>query len=229
MKTNKLPSDIVKLLPAPGPGDLTPELLERLPRAVRREFLSRVPREKFETMVDQVVGWIDQMEMAHRMTPEAWQRRLENSIRPALFAGKLSVMQVIAAAERCRAIDVALRKTLVEGDLPANIATLPALQAYGDRALLRDITADPPGFEDNYPRDVGITILMTLAMVKWPYLGKRVKNPASKHVSASMVVAEALNRRHIVNITHHAVVKVFDSYDLIVARMMGRLEGLISA
>ena len=95
--------------------------------------------------------------------------------------------------------------------------------------MLRNITVDPPGFEDNYPRDVGITILMTLAMVRWPYLGKRVRNPTSKHVSASMIVAEALRRRHIVNITHHAVVKVFDSYDLIVARMMGRLESLISA
>ena len=161
------------------------------------------------------------------MTTEAWQRRLEDSIRPALLAGKLSAMQVVAAAERCRVIDVALRKILVEGDLPDHIAGLAALQAYKDRALLRDITVDPQGFEDNYPRDFGITVLMTLAMVRWPYLRKSVR-PASRHPSASMIVAEALNRRDITNITHHAVVKVFDSHDQIVARMLGRLEGLIS-
>jgi hypothetical protein len=228
MKLTKLPADIVKRLPSPGPGYLTPDLLESLSRADRRELLSRVPREKFEPMVETVVGWIDQMEMAQGVTPEAWQRRMESSIRPALLAGKLSVMQVVAAAERCRAIDLALRKIVVEGDLPADIAALSALQAYKDRALLRDITVDPPGFEDNFPRDIGITVLMTLTMVRWPYLGKRVKNPASKQVSASMIVAEALKRRSIGSITHHAVVKIFDSYDLIVGRMMGRLESLIS-
>ena len=165
--------------------------------------------------------------MADKMTTEAWQRRMQDSIRPALLAGKLSVMQVIAAAERCRAIDLALRKILVEGDLPDDIAALSALQAYKDRALLRDITVDPQGFEDNYPRDFGITVLMTLTMVRWPYLRKSV-SPASKKLSASMIVAAALNRRHIANLTHHAVVKIFDNHDLIVARMMGRLEGLIS-
>jgi hypothetical protein len=30
MKLNKLPPDIVKALPSPGPGYLTPDLLERL-------------------------------------------------------------------------------------------------------------------------------------------------------------------------------------------------------
>ena len=100
MKANKLPSEIVRLLPKPGPGYLTPDLLESLSRADRRELLSQVPRETFEAMVETTVGWIDHMKMAHGMTPEAWQRRMEDSIRPALLAGKLSVMQVVSC---CRA------------------------------------------------------------------------------------------------------------------------------
>lgn len=226
MKLNKLPSDIVKCLPSPGPGYLTPDLLERLSRADRRKLLSLIPRERSEVMVEAVVGWIDQNQMADKMTTEAWQRRLQDSIRPALLAGKLSAMQVVAAADRCRAVDVALRKILVVGDLPADIAALPALQAYKDRALLRDITVDR-GFEDNYRRDFGITVLMTLTMVRWPNLPKSVR-PRSKRLSASKVVSTALIRRQIANLTPDAIVKIFDNHDLIVARMMGRLEGLIS-
>lgn len=227
MKLNQLPPDIVKCLPQPGPGYLTPDLLERLSRADRRKLLSLVPREKFEMMVETVAGWSDQM--ADKMTPEAWQRRMQGSIRPALLAGKLSVMQVVAAAERCRAIDLALREILVVGDLPADIASLPALQAYKDRAMLRDITVDPQGFEDNYPRDFGITVLMTLTMVRWPNLPKSVR-PGSKKPSAAKVVAAALvlDHRCIASLTPYAIVKIFDNHDPVMARMMGRLESLIS-
>ena len=64
---------------------------------------------------------------------------------------------------------------------------------------------------------------MTLTMVRWPYLRKSV-SPASKKLSASKIVAAALNRRHITNLTHHAVLKVFDSHHLIA----GRLASLIA-
>jgi hypothetical protein len=218
MKPNRLPPDILKLLPPPGPDHLSPGLLEELSPGDRKKVLDRVPREKPEAMVDHVVGWIDMMN--NWMTTEHWHRRLQDSIRPALLAGKLSVMQVIAAAEKNRQIDLALRKILVVGDLPADVASLPALQAYKDRALLRDITTNPSNRPqaDYIDRDIGIATLMTLSMVRWPYLRKSVSR-ASRKPSASKIVAAALSRRGI-SLTPDGVLNVFDNYDLLVGRVV---------
>jgi hypothetical protein len=224
MRLNRLPPEILELLPPPGEDELSPGLLEKLSPADRRKILNLVPREKPEVMIDIVAGWAD--EMAAKMTTEAWQHRLRDSIRPAVLAGTLSTMQVIAAAERCRQIDLALREMLAEDlDLPGDVAAATALRAYMQKALLRDVTVDAPGHpEDNFARDMGITVLMTLTLVRWPYLRKSASR-ASKRLSASEIVAAALNRRHITNITHGSVVKIFDSHD----RIVDKLAGLIPA
>ena len=118
-------------------------------------------------------------------------------------------------------MDLALREILAEGiKVPGDIAT--ALDEYRRRALLRDITTSRHS-EDNISRDIGIIILMTLSMVKWPNLDKSVSH-ASKKPSHSKIVAAALNRRGVTDVTHHSVVKIFNSYDLIA----GRLASLIA-
>jgi hypothetical protein len=219
MKPNRLPPEILKRLPPPGPDHLSPALLESLSPTDRRELLSQVPREKFEVMVDHVVTcWAE--EMAVKMTTEAWQRSLRDSIKPAVLAGTLSTLQVTKAAEHSRQVDLALRDMLAEGlDLPGDVAATTALRAYMQEAIRRDITVDPPGQPaDNFSRDIGITILMTLTMVRWPYLRKSASR-GSKRPSASQVVAAALNRCRIANLTHHAVVKIFDDHDKIVGRV----------
>lgn len=223
MKPNPLPPDILKLLPPPGDDHLSPDILNQLSSSELLDCLSLVPREKIAVMVETVVGWSDQI--AAKMTTEAWQRRLRDSIRAAVLSGTLPTLRLITAAEHCRAIDLALREILAEGiKVPGDIAAT-ALDNYQRRALLRDITTNSAGHpEDNFSRDIGITILMTLVMVRWPYLRKSVSR-ASKKPSASKIVAAALNRRGVTNVTHGTILKIFNSYDLIA----DRLAGLIAA
>ena len=223
MKPNPLPPDILKLLPPPGIDDLSPDILNQLSPPELKDCLRLVPRETTAVMVETVAAIADQI--AAKMTTEAWQRRLRDSIRAAVLSGTLPTLRLITAAEHCRPIDLALREILAEGiKVPDDVAAA-ALGDYQRRALLRNITTNSAGHpEDNFSRDIGITVLMVLTMVKWPYLRKSVSK-ASKKPSASKIVAAALNRSGVTNVTHDTILKIFNSYDLIA----DRLAGLIAA
>ena len=61
MRLNRLPPEILKLLPPPGDDDLSPGIMEKLSPADRRKVLSLLPREKPEVMIEIVAGWADEM------------------------------------------------------------------------------------------------------------------------------------------------------------------------
>lgn len=194
MKPATLPADLAKFLPSP---DVAAEL-ELMPRMTEKD------------MVAEVTGWIDRV--ADMMTSEAWRQLLRASVRKAVLGGTLPVLQVTKAAETNREIDLALRELVAEQlDVAGDIATTTAWRSYVQRMALRDITPDARGRkDDNVRRDIGVAVLMTITMARWPYLRKH---------RAGDIVAKALSRRHVAGIGHKQAVRLFDQYDRIVGRV----------
>jgi hypothetical protein len=205
------------------PQDLPREIRQEIEKRVPVELLERLPeppRESDEQMIAAVTAWVALIEQG--MTSEAGQRSLRDAVRSCVRAGTLPTLQVIRAAERYRDIDMALREMIAEGldsDMPEMTRT--SLKACQQQAVMRDITTDPPGNNlANYKRDIGIAVLMSLTMVQWPYLRKS-QNRISKKTSASSIVAQALNRRHLTNIGPGRVVEIYDEFDQIAKRLSG--------
>jgi hypothetical protein len=203
------------------PQDLPREIKQEIEKRVPLELLENLPeppRESDEEMVAKVTSWVALIEQG--MTSEAGQRRLRDVVRSCVHAGTLPSMQVIKAAERYRAIDMALREMIAEGldsDLPELART--SLKAFQQQAVMRDITTDPPGNkQSNYARDIGIAVLLSLTMIRWPYLRKS-QNRISKKTSASAIVAEALNRRHLTSFGPGRVVEIYDEFDQVAKRL----------
>lgn len=208
------------------PQNLPPEILKHLPVELLKS-LPDPPRETEEQMIATVAIWVDHI--ADGMTVEAGQRPLRNAIRSCVRDGTLPTLQVIKAAERYREIDMALRELIAEGlDSAEGMTELSrtSLKAFQQQAMLRDITKDPKGHNlGNYNRDIAIVVLMALTMVCWPYLRKS-HNRASKKVSASYIVSEALNRRRVTNISATRVVEIYDDCHLIAERLSGLVPAL---
>ncbi|MBR0823747.1 hypothetical protein [Bradyrhizobium liaoningense] len=200
MKHAALPADLAKFLPSP---EVAAEL-ELMPRMAERD------------MVAAVAGLVDIV--ADLMTTDAWRQLLRASVRKAVLGGTLPMLQVTKAAETNREIDLALRELVAEQlDVPGDFATTTAWRSYIQRMALRDITPDARGRkDDNVRRDIGVAVLMTITMARWPYLRKN---------RAGDIVARALSRRHVASIGYKQAVRLFDQYD----RIVGRVARLIPA
>ncbi len=175
---------------------LPPEIMREIDRHVPLELLKALPepsRETKEQMIATVTGWVDGI--ADRLTVEAGRLPLRNAIRSAVRDGTLPTLAVIKAAERYREVDIALRELIAEGlDQDDGMPELSrtSLRSFQQQAILRDITVDPKGQTavHNWHRDIGIAALMTVTLLRFPYL-KKGQNRASKNPSAGYIVAEA--------------------------------------
>jgi hypothetical protein len=169
--------------------------------------LTQLPATVIEAeAVNTVADWIDRVAAA--LTSETARLVLRKHIRDMLRQGAISTMQVIEAAEAGHEdADIALRELLVEmsdrGEIPG-----AALRHYGQKALLRAPVTYPPGrnLADTWLRDIGIAVLVTLAVERWQMPATR--NRASNRPSACSMVSEALGRRGH-NIGERRVEKIF--------------------
>jgi hypothetical protein len=201
------------------PQDLPREIKQEIEKRVPLELLENLPeppRESDEEMVAKVTSWVALIEQG--MTSEAGQRRLCDVVRPcsrghlAVYAGDKGG----GALPRYRH-GVARVAEGLDSDLPELART--SLKAFQQQAMMRDITTDPPGNKlSNYARDIGIAVLLSLTMIRWPYLRKS-QNRISKKTSASAIVAEALNRRHLTSFGPGRVVEIYDEFDQVAKRL----------
>jgi hypothetical protein len=192
---------------------LPPGLLDAL------SALPEPPRETKAEMIATVEGWIDII--ADKMTVEAGRRPLRDAIKRCVRDGELPTLAVVKAAAKYREVDLALREILAEKEAEGGELPL-ALSSFRQQAVLRDITVDPkgPNLANYYHRDIAICVLMDFAQVRWPWLRKS-QNRASKKVSRSYIVSEALNRRQVANVTPARIVEISDDLDQIAKRLSG--------
>jgi hypothetical protein len=150
---------------------------------------------EIDTMVNTVAHWVDVV--GAMLTSDAGHLLLRNHIRRMLREGAIETLKVIAAAEQGhRDADLALRELGAEmldrGEMPN-----ATLRSYLVKALVMAPVMYPEGegrdIADNWTRNVGIAVMVSLAMAQWHL--KRNRNPATKRPSASTIVALALRKR----------------------------------
>jgi hypothetical protein len=167
-------------------------------------------------MVSTVRNWVGLVGEA--MTAEAGRTVLRTYIRDMLRRGTIPTMQVIAAAEAGhRDADLALREVAVEyisrrQEMPTEIAN------YVQRALVMPPVTYPPGrnIADTWLRDVGIAVIVQLAVEKWRL--RATRNRASTRPSACYVVSLALGRRRH-NVAERQVERIFGNYGRLARRL----------
>jgi hypothetical protein len=144
--------------------------------------------------VDTIAHWIDLV--AQLLTAEVSRLVLRKHIRERLLQQEaVPMMQVVAAAEAGHQdADLALRELAAEyvsrrEEMPAELAN------YVQRALLQPAMTYPRGrnIADTWLRDVGIAVLVALAVDRWHL--RVTRNEATRRPSACFLVAAALHRR----------------------------------
>ena len=161
-------------------------------------------------------GWstsspIGSKSLAELLTSDAGRLVLRNRIRGQLHQGTIATMKVIEYAEAGHQdADRALRELAIEmigrrEEMPTELAN------YVQRALDRAPTTSPQGrnIADTWLRDIGIAVMVNLAMERWHLLASR--NRATRHPSASSVVATALRGRGLL-MTEWQVATIFREY-----------------
>jgi hypothetical protein len=170
-----------------------------------------------DEMVDTIVHWIDLV--AQMLTSETGHLMLRKGIQEALQKGTIGVLQVIEAARAGHEdADLALRQLIIEKldrheDLPVSLAS------YNQEALFRGPTIYPAGrnIADTWTRDIGIAVLVALAIAHWPPL-RPTRNRASKRPSGCSLVTAALNMRgHPLGERH--VERIFADHGKIAVRL----------
>jgi hypothetical protein len=193
----------------------------RYPNVGVRRGVPKPPATYVEAEVSDMTGavahWIDLV--AEMLTSEAARLVMRRHIREMVRAGTIPTMQVIEAATAGHEeADMALRELAAEiidrGDpLPT------ALGAYVQKALLMAPVAYPPGrnIVDTWLRDVGIAVLVSLTIERWPHL-KVTRNRASKRPSACVLVSLALVQRGH-NVGERQVERIFGSLDQVARKL----------
>jgi hypothetical protein len=202
------------------PDNAIPRLLP-LPA---RLYASRLQSKK--QMLDQTL--IMAALMRHKLTADHGRALLKLAIKQAIHTGTLPCMRVVEAASLYSVVDMALREVLAE---EVDEKTLPtetraSLRHFEQQALTRNITIDRPGHgQDNWARDLGISILMTMVLLRWPHLKKSSRSKLWTRPSASWLVATALERSGVTgSISAQRVVQIYDG----LGEITGRLERLIA-
>jgi hypothetical protein len=192
---HQIPAAIAKHLPPPSVLDQ----------------IGLLPRQSEREMVAEIGTWIDGTR--EKMTVEADQRMIRESIRNCLKAGTLAAMSVVAAAEKYREIDLALRQLFAEAlDIPGvDLAATTTLRAYFQRMAVRDITPAQQGGAvcPEFGRDIGIACLVAVTLVCWPHLRK---------TRATLLVSKALNTRRIA-LGHSQVARIYRDLDHIAGKL----------
>jgi hypothetical protein len=174
-------------------------------------------------MVDTVAHWVDLV--AEWLTTEAARLTLRSHMRARLRQGTLPTMQVIAAADAGHQdADMALREIAAEY-IDCGEVMPTALANYVQRALVMPPTTYPPGrnIADTWLRDVGIVVLVQLAVDRWHL--KATRNRASTKPSACYVVSLALVRRRI-NVGERQVERIYGDHGRLAPRLSASIRPL---
>ena len=184
--------------------------------------LPTLAQTEIDAMVETVAHWVDLVAAA--LTSEVGHLRLRNDIRELLRQGTIETLKVIAAAEQGHQdADLALRELGAEmldrGEMPN-----ATLRGYLVKALVMAPVTFPPGrnIADTWVRDIGISVLVALAMVRWAHL-KATRNPASKRPSASAIVALALTKRGH-PMSEWQVGRIYGDHNKIAGRLSASIE-----
>jgi hypothetical protein len=179
---------------------------------------------EIDMMVDTVAHWVDVV--GAMLTSDAGHLLLRNHPRKMLREGVVETLKVVTAAEQGHQdADLALRELGAEmldcGEMPN-----ATLRSYLVKALVTAPVRYPQGrnIADTWVRDIGIAIMVSLALIQWPYL-KATRNPASKRPSASTIVALALSKRgHI--LTEWQVGRIHGNHNKLAARLSASMGGV---
>ena len=158
---------------------------------------ARIDGEK--AMVGTVAGWLTIVQ--HKMTAPASREWLEATLREYLRQGLIETLRVVEAANAGDEIaDAALRRVYAEM-VEIGIEPPATLKAYGIKAILRGPVTRPRGrnmWFDNWRRDIGIVVLVYLAMKQFGLRRTRNREQRRRNEpSASSIVALALGRARI--------------------------------
>jgi hypothetical protein len=171
-------------------------------------------------MIAEVTAW--GRHVAAQLTPEATERLVGRTVLACLRAGTLATMQLVAAAEHYREIDLALRRLFIEGlDVPgADLSALTTtMKAYLQRMAARDITPESQGGETTVStinRDMALVVLMSLALTCWPHLRK---------TRASQIVAAGAQASGVADIKAKQVLHIYTHHDQIWSRLTQLIPG----
>jgi hypothetical protein len=179
--------------------------------------LPAIPPTK-EQMVEIAVQWIDRV--SEKLKSEYAHDMLRNHIREMLRQGTLPTMAVIDAARKGNPhADIALRKRIAEmldrdEDMPTS------LKAFNQEALFYGPPRRGRGeknIADLYVRDIGIAIMVDMAIAFWGL--KPTRNRASKQPSASTIIALALDRRGFKDLSEWQVEKIHRQHKTLTGRL----------
>ena len=180
---------------------------------------------ELDTMADTVAHWGDIV--AKALTSDAGRLRLRIDIRQRLQLGTLETLKVIEAAEQKHGdADLALRELGAEmldrGEMPD-----ATLRAYLVRALVRAPVTYRPGHNlaDTWLRNIGIAVMVSLALAPWPHLRANRNRASKRRPSASTLVALAL-ARHGHPLTEWQVERIYRDHNKLAERLAATIGPL---
>jgi hypothetical protein len=173
-------------------------------------------------LVDTVTHWIDLVAVA--LKSETGRLRLQQTFREYLRQGDEQMTMRILEAARAghQDADQSLRDYIREKMHRDEFSQLPpALKTYAQEALYRPLAVYPAGrnLADTWMRDVGIAVLVSMAVIHWPPLSAtRSRVSKRPRPSACSVVSAALNQRGY-PLGERQVERIYGDHNKLAARL----------